>query len=72
MEESSGAKTIGAKRIYWYYLNSHKINPVDHLKWCRRNLGDRGVSWDFYYCGKKLTIEVWGSKSIVIYELCKN
>ena len=30
-----------------FSFRSTKIDASERLKWCRENLGDRGVRWDF-------------------------
>jgi hypothetical protein len=58
--------------LYKIDLNHSKINEVEHLKWCRRNLGERHSGWDFWLAGNVLYIEVWGDKAKFTYEIWKN
>jgi hypothetical protein len=58
--------------LYKIDLNHSKINEVAHLKWCRRNLGERYAGWDFWLAGNILYIEVWGDKAKFTYEMWKN
>ena len=53
-------------------LNHQKVDPNDYIKWCRRNLGERGVAWDFWLAGNVLYIEIWDDKAKFIYEMWKN
>lgn len=53
-------------------LNIQKVNPNEYVKWCRRNLGDRGSTWEFWMAGGVLYIEVWGEKAKFTYEMWKN
>lgn len=53
-------------------LKYNKIDPHDYIKWCRRNLGDRSSTWDFWMAGGILYIEVWGEKAKFTYEMWKN
>ncbi len=53
-------------------LNYTKIDPNEYVKWCRRNLGDRGNTWEFWMAGGVLYIEVWGEKAKFTYEMWKN
>lgn len=41
---------------------------IDHIKWCRRNLGERGIDWDFSG-GSKLDIVIYTEKYIPFYKL---
>lgn len=68
------------------YVDEVKINPcnmakvtytiekdvLDTLKWCRRNFGNRGDGWDFTGNNRKLTITIWSTKLLTMYEICKN
>jgi hypothetical protein len=58
--------------LYKIDLNHSKINEVEHLKWCRRNLGERHDGWDFWLVSNVLYIEVWGDKAKFTYEIWKN
>ena len=49
-----------------------KFNANEHIKWCRRNLGERSHEWDFWLAGEILYIEVWGDKAKFTYEMFKN
>jgi len=53
-------------------LNVQKVDPTDYIKWCRRNLGDRGSTWEFWMAGGVLYIEVWGEKAKFTYEMWKH
>ena len=43
-----------------------KKNALDHIKWCRANLGERGVDWDFYG-GINVEVVVFSQQSMVTY-----
>ncbi len=58
--------------LYKIDLRYRKINEVEHIKWCRRNLGERNSTWDFWLAGGMLYIEVWGDKAKFTYEMWKN
>lgn len=44
-------------------------DSLTHIKWCRRNLGERGDGWDFAGSGKSLTIFIWSKKLQFMYEM---
>lgn len=46
----------------------NEIDKLDHIKWCRRNLGERGRDWDFSG-GFKLEIVIYTEKYIPFYKL---
>ena len=52
-------------------LKFSKINETDYIKWCRRNLGERGLDWDFSLVGGVLYIEVKSEKAKFAYEMWK-
>ena len=58
--------------IHTIDLNFQKIDTKEYIGWCRRNLGERGRTWDFWMAGNKLYIEVWGEKEKFTYEMWKN
>lgn len=58
--------------LYKIDLRYRKINEIEHVKWCRRNLGERSREWDFWLAGGVLYIEVWGDKAKFTYEMWKN
>ena len=43
-----------------------KKNALDHIKWCRANLGERGVDWDFYG-GINIEVVIFSQQSMVTY-----
>lgn len=51
-----------------HYLVDNKDSAY-HIKWCRRNLGNRGDGWDFAGSGKSLTIIIWSHKLQCMYEM---
>ena len=58
--------------IYKIDLVHRKINEAEHVKWCRRNLGERHSGWDFWLAGGILYIDVWDDKAKFTYEMWKN
>jgi hypothetical protein len=62
----------GEKTFYSVDLQFNKIDPQAHIKWCRRNLGERNRDWDFTLSGGLLVIETKTSKATFAYELWKN
>lgn len=44
-------------------------DSLTHIKWCRKNFGERGDGWDFAGSGKSLTIFIWSSKLQFMYEM---
>lgn len=62
----------GGKIFHQIDLKFNKIDPTEYVKWCRRNLGDRHSTWDFWLAGGVLYIEVWGEKAKFTYEMWKN
>lgn len=58
--------------LYKIDLRFRNINEAEHIKWCRRNLGERSRNWDFWMAGGLLYIEVWGDKEKFTYEMWKN
>lgn len=71
-EDRSGVEHKSGRVLYKIDLQFRKIDEVDYIKWCRRNLGDRGDGWDFWLAGGILYIEVWGDKQKFTYEMWKN
>lgn len=71
-EDRSGVEHDGPNTLYKIDLKFRKIDETEHIKWCRRNLGERTVNWDFWLAGGILYIEVWGDKAKFTYEMWKN
>ena len=46
-----------------------KKNPSETIKWCRRNFGERGDSWDFIGGFDRVTIIIWSHKLQFMYEM---
>lgn len=42
---------------------------VDHVRWCRANLGVRGSDWDFVGGFKKVQIIISSGKMLTYYKL---
>lgn len=47
-------------------------DPMQVIKWCRKNFGTRGDGWDFSGSGKTVDISIWSSKLITMYEMWQN
>jgi hypothetical protein len=59
--------------VYKIDLEFHQnIDEREHIKWCRRNLGERSIDWDFWLAGGILYVEVWSDKAKFTYEMWKN
>lgn len=71
-EDRSSIERKDGRVLYKIDLRYRKINEVEHIKWCRRNLGERSSTWDFWLAGGMLYIEVWGDKAKFTYEMWKN
>lgn len=70
--DRSGVETNSkGHKLYKIDLNHRKLDELEYIKWCRRNLGDRGATWDFWLAGGILYIEVWGDKAKFTYEMWK-
>ena len=41
---------------------------IEHIKWCRRNLGERGSDWDFSGANN-LDIVIYTEKYVPFYKL---
>jgi hypothetical protein len=70
--DRSGVTTLGAKTIYKIDYRHKKGYPNERIKWCRRNMGERGIGWDFMWVSELLTIEIWDDKLKFMYEMWKN
>ena len=71
-DDRSSVETRNGRTLYSIDLRHRKINEVEHIKWCRRNLGERHDGWDFWMAGGMLFIEVWDDKAKFTYEMWKN
>lgn len=72
ISDRSGVEHKNGHSLYKIDLKFHNINEAEHIKWCRRNLGERSRDWDFWLAGGVLYIEVWGEKAKFTYEMWKN
>jgi hypothetical protein len=70
--DRSEVTTSGGKTIYKIDYRFRKDYPNDHIKWCRRNMGDRGTGWDFTWVSQLLIIEIWDDKLKFMYEMWQN
>lgn len=60
----------GRYRYPQFRHTSDDVNIVEHIKWCRNNLGERGRDWDFSGSGRK--VEIWvreGSAKYTFYQM---
>ena len=71
-KDRSKVSMLGNKTIYRIDYRHRKDYPNDHIKWCRRNMGDRGTGWDFTWVSQLLIIEIWDDKLKFMYEMWKN
>ena len=58
-----------ARKTYLYNCVDKKENPTEIVKWLRRNLGERGKSWDFSFIKGNVSVDIFDDKAQVIYEL---
>jgi len=70
--DRSDVSIYGNKTVYRIDYRNRKDYPGDHIKWCRRNMGERGVGWDFTWVSNLLMIEIWDNKLKFMYEIWKN
>jgi len=61
----------GNKVQYVYDCKAKKEDPINIVKWCRRNFGERGVGWDFLLTSGNVTIVLWDDKFKTMYEMWK-
>lgn len=71
-DRSEVVRNTDGSVLYKIDLEFHKMNEYEHIKWCRRNLGERSRDWDFWLAGGIMYIEVWGDKAKFTYEMWKN
>jgi hypothetical protein len=59
------------KRTYVHDCGARKEDPIQIVKWMRRNFGERGHGWDFGYSesGRKIWLELRDDKIIMMYEM---
>lgn len=72
VEDKSTYETKNNRILHTIDLAFSKIDVTEYIKWCRRNLGERGHNWDFWMAGNLLYVEVWGEKEKFTYEMWKN
>jgi len=70
--DRSEVTTRGDKTIYKIDYRYRKDYLNSHIKWCRRNMGQRGSGWDFMWISDLLMIEIWDDKLKFMYEMWKN
>lgn len=58
-------------KTYRYDTKVKDSNAVTHVKWLRRNFGNRGEGWDFTFCGGYVIIDIWEIRLQVMYEMWK-
>ena len=42
---------------HWRHEFHVKVDSTERVRWCRQNLGDRGLRWEFW--GGKLTVVIY-------------
>jgi hypothetical protein len=47
---------------------TNQTDTLEHIKWCRRNLGERGVDWDFSGYTNLLVV-IFNPKYVPFYKL---
>ena len=59
-----------ARNILYTHIfeSKHPNDSIEHIKWCRRNLGERGRDWDFAGSSKP-TIFIYTEKYVPFYKL---
>jgi hypothetical protein len=67
----SAPRSYSSKTRYEYRCKDLKEDPSTIVKWCRRNLGERGNGWDFMLTSGNITIEIWNDKLKFMYEMWK-
>jgi hypothetical protein len=70
--DRSEVTSFGGRTTYKIDYCYRKDYPNDHIKWCRRNMGERGIGWDFMWVSDLLMIEIWDDKLKFMYEMWKN
>lgn len=53
-----------------FNITNNDMDIKEHIRWCRKNLGERGRDWDF--SGNDRRVQIWvreGSKQYSFYEL---
>lgn len=73
ISDRSGMEKHKNNIVYKIDLRYNKtFNEHEHIKWCRRNLGERSSDWDFWLVGGMLYVEVISDKAKFTYEMWKN
>ncbi len=54
-------------KTYIYDYKAKKENPVDTLRWLRRNMGHRGVGWDFTTTSSIIAVNIWDERLEVMW-----
>lgn len=63
---------MSQKTTWVYDCSETKENPVEVVKWLRRNFGERGQNWDFSFTqNSKIIITCWDDKLKFMYEVWK-
>lgn len=65
--------TWGGKTQYTYDYKFKKEDPATIVKWLRKNMGDRGVGWDFVLNSSAgvITVMIYDDKLKFMYEMWK-
>ncbi len=60
---------MSRKQLYHHRISFNtNAEAVEHIKWCRRNLGFRGTDWDFSGA-TNIDILIYNEKYIPFYKL---
>jgi hypothetical protein len=54
---------------YYFTFQGNQNEVVAHVKWCRANLGDRGLDWDFSGGNTRIQIAIKNPRSATFYTL---
>ena len=45
-----------------------RVDGTSRVRWCRQNLGDRGLRWDFVGGARKATIYIHSDEDAALYD----
>ncbi len=59
------------KFVHRFHFSGTTHEVIDHVRWCRQNLGTLGETWDFASSGLGKKVDVWiaSDKAAVWYKL---
>ena len=53
---------------HWRHEYHVKIDGTERVRWCRQNLGDRGLRWEFSGSRIKTTIYIRSDEDALLYD----